>query len=85
MDDRWDYKRPGELARDPLTGWSVATLGDSLVITRLEYLANEGSADERTQAVQLLLSPSTASELGRALLSKGERLLATPPPETPRN
>ena len=83
--DRWDQKSPGELARDPLTWWSVAALKETLVITRLEFLAEEGMPTEHGAAVQLLLDPTAAIELGRALLSRGESLLATPPPETPRN
>ena len=84
-DDRWEYRSPGELARDPLSWWSVATLKDSVVITRLEFLRDEGKPTERGEAVQLLLNPTTAAELGRALLSKADGLLDTPPPETLRS
>lgn len=82
----WAEKRPGELARDPLTRWAVATLADSFVIVRLEYLAGEGDVEtERTEAVQLILHPQTATELGLALLAKGGDLVATPPTGAIRN
>ena len=80
----WDYVSPARVKRQPLIKWRIADLGAKYLLVRLDYLDNTGTPESETPAaVQLMIHPDVAIELGRGLLQLGEFLLVSNPPQPP--
>lgn len=76
--DDWDTHPNGDIAANPLMGWSFAILPLACIL-RAEYAEQIGDIDaRRPSAIQLAMSGPQARELGQALLRIADKIEAQP-------
>nr|WP_314074442.1 hypothetical protein [uncultured Roseococcus sp.] len=78
MDD-WEKRPDGQIALQPITGFSTAVAGGMAIMLRIESVPDkEALRDGRRTATQLVLTPAQAVELAQVLTQAATRTGSTP-------
>ncbi|MBR1187308.1 chemotaxis protein [Bradyrhizobium sp. AUGA SZCCT0169] len=70
--DRWEKDEAGDIRMLPLLGFSILIAAETAIGLRLEH--DGDSEDSPSGALQLILTPAQASDLGGMLQKAAERV-----------
>lgn len=80
----FDLDDAGNIIAFPVLGWSMAPVAGMTVLLRLQFARDQDGLRTGGEALQFVLTPGKAQELGEALTRQAQRLLnASQPPGRP--
>ncbi|MBR1154803.1 hypothetical protein [Bradyrhizobium sp. JYMT SZCCT0428] len=81
--DRWEKDEVGDIRMQPLLGFSILIAEETAIGLRLEHDGDSG--DSPSGALQLILTPAQASDLGGMLQKAADRAGEQTDGRNPRN